>query len=134
MRDIYPLTDASTNTQTKYKVIATHKSLDPKPSYLLKWASLWKGPQHILFGHDAQQGLQKHRHATGLDTGCVYGGSLTACVIPIPQAVEVVSKLKYKTAPTLEDLGAQLVSVPARQAYQAVREELKTNFSQATCA
>lgn len=39
----------------------------------LPWASLYRQGPHIYFGHDARRGLQLTEHATGLDTGCVYG-------------------------------------------------------------
>ena len=29
------------------------------------WGSLWKGPEHAVFGHDAVRALQQHAHATG---------------------------------------------------------------------
>jgi hypothetical protein len=63
------------------------------------WGARWPGPELVLFGHHAARGLQQHPFAIGLDTGCVYGGKLSACILP----------------------ERKLVSVPARHAYAQVR-------------
>ena len=51
------------------------------------WGSVYNGPPQIVFGHNAAPGLQLHPWATGLDTGCVYGGRLTALVLAPGQKV-----------------------------------------------
>ena len=80
---------------------------DGQPSKRIEgvpWGALWTGPEHAVFGHDAIRGLQAHPHATGLDTGCVYGRELTGLLLP----------------------AHKIVSVPARRAYAEIKLKTKT--------
>ncbi|GFT92166.1 metallophos domain-containing protein [Nephila pilipes] len=45
------------------------------------WASKWKGPQHVYFGHDNKKKLQLYPFATGLDTSCFRGNYMTGLFI-----------------------------------------------------
>ena len=73
--------------------ILTHiRSIDPagKPSPRHDhppWAERYTGEPHIVFGHNSRVGLQLAPCATGLDTGCVYGGRLTALVLGAGEAI-----------------------------------------------
>lgn len=68
----------------------------------IPWGYRYLGPKHVVFGHHAQPRPQLHPFATGIDTGCVYGGSLTAMVLNEAQPV-----------PSLRDRASVLVSVDA---------------------
>jgi hypothetical protein len=59
------------------------------------WAALWQGPERLVFGHDAVRGLQQYPMATGLDTGCVYGGRLTGLLLPERRLLSVPAHHAY---------------------------------------
>jgi hypothetical protein len=74
------------------------------------WGTRYGGPPHVVFGHNARAGPQLHAYATGIDTGCVYGGRLTAVILaegePIPRGAAARATLR---------------SVPARRTYYAAK-------------
>jgi hypothetical protein len=51
------------------------------------WATRYRSGPHIIFGHNSRVGLQLQPLATGLDTGCVYGGRLSALVLAAGQSI-----------------------------------------------
>ena len=70
------------------------------------WGTLYEGPPHAVFGHNARPEPQLHSWATGIDTACVYGGRLTAVVLDEGEAM-----------PRGEAVRGLLKSVPALRKY-----------------
>jgi len=69
---------AADNQATNVEYVAVESDRRGEP-----WAPLWRGPEHIYFGHDAKRRLQLCKFATGLDTGCLYGGALSAAILQV---------------------------------------------------
>lgn len=92
----------------------------------------------MLFGHDAKRKLQQHPHATGLDTGCVYGFRLTAAVFPplqqLQQSEVFTSKLAAGQPLLFEDLQGQLVAVEALAVHEPAKKKEVTAGSAAEVA
>jgi bis(5'-nucleosyl)-tetraphosphatase (symmetrical) len=68
---------------------------DGQDAPISSWASHWKGPERIIFGHDAKRGLQQTDYCIGLDTGAVYGKQLSGIILPERQLVQVQSLRVY---------------------------------------
>jgi hypothetical protein len=66
------------------------------------WGAKYAGPPHVVFGHNARSDPQLHEWATGIDTGCVYGGRLTAMVLEegemVPRGAAARAKLRSVAA------------------------------------
>jgi predicted phosphodiesterase len=62
------------------------------------WADVWDGDRIVVYGHTPRREPRVHPRALGLDTGCVYGGTLTAAVFDAPERwtlVSVAARRKY---------------------------------------
>lgn len=61
------------------------------------WAEKWRGDRFVLYGHTPLREPKRDKQALGLDTGCVYGGALTAAVWTDGEweTVSVKAKRKY---------------------------------------
>jgi bis(5'-nucleosyl)-tetraphosphatase (symmetrical) len=60
----------------------------PGPPYR-PWDDFYRGRRRVVFGHWARRGLVVRQQCVGLDTGCVYGGPLTAWVAEDDRIVQV---------------------------------------------
>lgn len=66
------------------------------------WMELWDGKENVVYGH-AAHGLQEPRvdrnalgaECWGIDTGCAYGGRLTALVLETREVVQVPAEQAY---------------------------------------
>lgn len=55
------------------------------------WSDVWEGPPFVVYGHTPQPLPKRTKWSLGIDTGCVRGGALTACVLPGRKIVQVES-------------------------------------------
>lgn len=83
----------SNNKLKPYKLLMRTRHVDAKTGHFVGlgheqpndpyWADIYDGRfGHIIFGHQPfVDGVKYFQHATGIDTGAVFGGTLTALVV-----------------------------------------------------
>ncbi len=71
-------------------------SADP-PAGAQHWATRWSGPERVVYGHHVHDLATPRRdeHAIGIDTGCCFGGRLTAFVVESGELIQVSARRKY---------------------------------------
>lgn len=62
---------------------------DACPPGSLPWDSFYRGGDFVVHGHWARRGLHRGPRVLGLDSGCVYGGRLTAWCLEEDRLVDV---------------------------------------------
>ena len=61
----------------------------------IPWYHLYEGKRLIVYGHWAMKGLTVRNNTIGLDSGCVWGGSLSALILPKRQIIQVKAQKCY---------------------------------------
>jgi diadenosine tetraphosphatase ApaH/serine/threonine PP2A family protein phosphatase len=59
------------------------------------WYERYRGDKTVIFGHTVFATPLLNKNAIGIDTGCVYGGSLTAVVLPERRLVSMPAVKAY---------------------------------------
>lgn len=87
--------DITTITQIRYIDADGNMATTDAPSGATSWADSWKGNPFVVYGHNARPEVFKRKGSIGIDTGCVYGGQLTAYIVEDQSIVQVPAKTKY---------------------------------------
>lgn len=70
-----------------------------QPQNSVYWADIWEGSESIIYGHNVYGSpnitLNKNNICIGIDTGCVFGGSLTGYLFYANDFVQVKAKREY---------------------------------------
>ncbi len=67
------------------------------------WADSWTGPQFVVYGHTPRPNVLERPHSIGIDTGCVYGGHLTAYDVDQKSLTQVRARQTYAHSKRLPD-------------------------------
>lgn len=67
------------------------------------WADTWGGSPFVVYGHTPRPNVLERPGSIGIDTGCVYGGHLTAYIIEDKTLVQVRAREAYAHSKRLPD-------------------------------
>ena len=56
------------------------------------WYDFYTNDKPVFYGHWARMGLNVRHNTVGLDSGCVYGRGLTACILETREILQVKSR------------------------------------------
>lgn len=59
------------------------------------WADFWTGPPFVIYGHTPRAEVYRTPSSLGIDTACVMGGKLTACILPDRKIIQVPAAKAY---------------------------------------
>jgi len=59
------------------------------------WSTLWEEDATALYGHTPYKEVKYIGNTLGIDTSCVYGGFLTACILPDMEIIQVRARKAY---------------------------------------
>jgi bis(5'-nucleosyl)-tetraphosphatase (symmetrical) len=69
------------------------------------WTEFWKGPESVIYGHNVHsyeepliEEVVPGVTCYGLDTGCCFGGRLTALIVESKEIVQIQAKRTYYTS------------------------------------
>lgn len=93
-----PWQEQPIDTISKIQVVGPDgkpKKRSKHPNYPL-WSDLWQGPPFVVYGHlPIKNQVERGTWSLGIDTACVYGGSLTAYILPSKTIVSVPARKAY---------------------------------------
>jgi len=67
------------------------------------WADSWSGKPFVVYGHTPRPEVLSRPKSIGIDTGCVYGGHLTAYIVEEQAIVQVRAHNAYAHSSRLPD-------------------------------
>lgn len=70
---------------------------DGTPNRTFGWADGWQGPEWLVYGHTVVDAPLYANNTVDIDTGCVFGGYLTALRYPELEFVTVDAKEEYES-------------------------------------